>query len=95
MAVSPATNAVGFAEGKHDVSRKRSANHISLVKSVIMGIVALFVLAGVFSRPIARCYHKVAQQLCHGPMSAARPQTFGQRARRVLSTTPLIGKANV
>lgn len=83
------------SEGKHDVLKKPSAHRVGPVKSVVIGILALVVLVGVFPEPMARCYDKVAQQLCDGPMKIGRPRTLGQRARRVLSTTPLIGKITI
>lgn len=57
-------------------------------------ILAVFVLASVFSEPVMRCYQNVTQKICHDSLSFGRPKTFEQRARRVLSKTPLIGMAN-
>jgi hypothetical protein len=57
-------------------------------------ILAIFVYASVFSQPVMRCYQNVAHKLSHDSMSFGQPKTFEQRARRVLSKTPLIGMAN-
>lgn len=54
-------------------------------KRLIVSIVAFLLTFSLLHRPLGHCYHRVNDHLC-------RARSIEQRARRVLSSTPLIGE---
>ena len=50
-----------------------------------MSIVVFLATFSLLHRPLGHCYHRVNEHLC-------RSRSIEQRARKILSTTPLIGE---
>lgn len=70
------------AEDKQPRSPKISPKR--LVATVLLSLITLSLL----HRPLTHCYHRAAQHFCHGGSHVS----VEDRARKVLSSSPLIGK---